>query len=224
MRNRKFLLSLLMVPACGPNVPTEGDDPREPDGGNPEKLEESCRAFYDQYLGCYGDYASSGASYETAEGGTGDYDPTDYADELCGNAAQYAEQYGPECAGAMEEAFACLSSVECDELLDDDGAGRPDACDAVFLDASQRCPGLISQCSVLGVGNGLNTCEAEASGCIDGRTYDVRCEASGATQSCTCSIDGEVTRQESIGGELECQSRQWSDEVVAACEFPPGVF
>ncbi|MBV1857841.1 MAG: hypothetical protein KUG77_05465 [Nannocystaceae bacterium] len=227
MDNRRFLLSLLVLPACEPAVSSD-DDPQTPDGGNPAKFQSSCKAFYEGYYACYEDYdgyASSG-SYETGSYETGAYEPGEYTDYVCRESEMYAAEYGTHCVGALEEIFACMSSLNCDELIgsDSDGVGVfPQACRAVIVDASERCPEMVSQCT--GIGVGFDGCEIEVSGCIDGNTYGVDCDPGGAaTRSCACERNGEVTREVLLGGELECFDEGFLDEVADACGFPAGVF
>jgi len=218
--DRRLLFSLLLVPACGPSVSVE-DDPTKPDGGDPEKFESSCRSFYASYLTCYEGYgyASSGGGYETVS-----YDPDEYVESICQMFEQYAAEYGTACIGAMEEVFACVSSLDCEEVFSDDsdGAGYvPEPCRAVFEDASERCPELIPQCGSYGVG-GFEGCQVEVSACLDDNTYGVDCEAGGATVMCACEVNGEVTREVSVGGEFSCGEEAWADELEGACGFPAG--
>lgn len=224
MNDRRLLLSLLALPACGPSVSPEGDDPRVPDGGDPKKIESSCKAAYQSMLACYDElgYGSSGGAY----GSSGSYDPSEYIDEFCGNADEYASEYGPGCAGAYEEVFACIASLDCNAIVDwqeDPDGFAPEPCRAVFVDANERCPESFPQCGGQGISFGSG-CELTASGCLDGNTYAVRCTEPGATQSCECERNGETVQTVTLPGELECGSQELSDEVADACGFPPGVF
>lgn len=220
MKNRQFLLSLLVLPACEANVPSESD-PRTPGDGDPDKIESSCRAFYNGYTACYSDaYDTEG--YGTASYDTETYDPAEYIEQLCSQVEEYAEMYGSGCAAAMQDAFACMSLLDCGELFSDDAA-FPEPCQAVFLDASERCPELFSQCSTVSGGFG-GGCEVEVSGCIDGNTYAVNCDPSGATQQCSCVLNGESTREVTLSGDAACGDEGWYDEAADACGFPRGAF
>ncbi len=200
------------------------DDPREPDGGEPQKIESSCKAAYTSVYACFesSGYGSSGGAY----GSSGSYDPGDYIDEFCGEIEEYAGAYGPGCVGAFEEVFACLASLDCDAISAWQTEGEtpaPEPCRAVFLDASERCPESFSQCGAREVGFG-GGCEEAVSGCLDGNTYAFRCTVAGATQSCDCERNGEVLQTVIVAGDLECGTQELSDELTGACEFPAGVF
>jgi len=199
------------------------DDPREPDGGDPEKILSSCTAAYSAMLSCYEEVGdgSSGGGYESS----GSYDPGEYIDELCGSTEEYVEMYGPGCAGAFEEVFACLASLDCTTILgwQESDAFAPEPCQAVFVDANERCPESFRRCASQGVSFG-GGCEVTASSCLEGETYGVRCSEPGATQTCECERNGEVEQTVTVAGDLECGTSELSDELTAACGFPPGVF
>lgn len=223
--DRRLLLSLLLLPACGPAVPSSEDDPREPDGGDPDQFQSSCRKFFEGYQACYEGYGSSGYAYETGSYDTESYDPAEYAEAICESYEEYAAAYGRACIGAMEEVFACVSSLDCEVLYGDDADAAgfvPEPCRAVYADAASRCPEMIPQCGSYGISGSL--CDVEVSECIDGNTYGVTCDAGGAGQSCRCALNGAVTREVTIGGDFECGDEGWTDEVEDACGFPPGVF
>ncbi|MCR9159513.1 MAG: hypothetical protein ACE37F_22590 [Nannocystaceae bacterium] len=221
MTNRRFLFSLLLLPACEPAV-SDNDDPRVPDGGDPEKFEESCRDFYGSYLSCYED---AGYTYDTGSYDSEGYDPAEYIEAICNSSEEYAQEYGTACVGALEEVFACMSSLDCAEVIGDDSgdanAWVPEACRAVYESAVDRCPELLSQCGTVGVG-GFEGCSVEMSGCLDGNTYAVDCDEGGATQSCVCQVNGEVTAEATVSGDLECFGEGWGTELEAACGFPRG--
>ena len=217
------MISLLVLPACRPSV-EEGDDPRKPDGGEPDKIESSCRAAYSALYGCYEElgYASSGG----ASGSSGSYDRSEYVDEVCANVDEYAGADGPACAGAYEEVFACLASLDCNAISQwqgDDDSFAPEPCQAVFLDASERCPEGFGTCATYTSSSGPG-CDQSAASCLDGNTYRVRCSEPGATQSCECERNGEVFQTVTVAGDLECGSEELFDELNDACGFPPGVF
>ncbi len=222
MKDRRLLLSLLALPACGPSV-AEVDDPREPDGGEPEKIESSCKAAYSTIYACYEElgYGSSGGYYESS----GSYDPGEYIDEFCNNAEEYAGTYGPGCVGAFEEVFACLASLDCSTIAawQEGEAFAPEPCEAVFLDANERCPESFPRCGSQGISSG-GGCELSASSCADGSIYAVRCSEPGATQSCDCEVDGAIVQTVTLPGDLDCGSAEFSDELNDACGFPAGVF
>lgn len=203
------------------------DDPREPDGGDPEKIESSCRAAYTSILACYEElgYGSSGGAY----GSSGSYDPGDYIDEFCNNVEEYAAEYGPGCPGAFEEVFACLASLDCDEITTwqtESDSVAPESCRAVFIDANERCPESFSPCGggATSGGGPEGHCESSSSGCLDGNSYAFRCSPAGATQSCECERNGEVVQTVTLPGDLGCGSQEQSQEIVDACGFPPGTF
>ena len=225
MNDRRLLLSLLALPACGPSVPPAADDPRVPDGGEPEKIESSCKASYQAMVSCYEElgYGSSGSGYGESSGA---YDPGVYIEAACAELEEYAAMYGPGCAGAYEEVFACLASLDCSTMLDwqsDEDAFVPEPCEAVYRDASERCPEGFPQCGVqeLSFGSG---CEVTASSCLDGNTYGFRCSEPGVTQSCECEVNGEAQQTVMVGGGLDCGTEELFDEVADACGFPAGVF
>ncbi|MGH1342994.1 MAG: hypothetical protein ACRBN8_15635 [Nannocystales bacterium] len=225
MNDRGLLLSLLALPACGPSV-ADVDDPRKPDGGEPENIESSCKAAYAASYACYDDlgYGSSGGGYG-GYGSSGSYDPSEYIDEICESFGQYADAYGPGCAGAFEEVFACLASLDCSVLLarQESEASVPDPCQAVFLDANARCPDGIPLCGERTISFAA-ACEVSASLCADGHSYSARCSEPGATQSCECDRNGEVVQTVTLPGELACGTPELFDELSDACGFPPGVF
>lgn len=225
MIDRRLLISLLALPACGPSVGVgDGDDPREPDGGEPEKIGSSCNAAYTAIYACYEElgYGSSGGGYESS----GSYEPGAYIEDACNQAGADAASYGPACTGAFEEVFACIASLDCNaiaEWQDDSFDFAPAACEAVFRDASQRCPEGFPQCGTRGFSSGPR-CEESASSCLDGNSYAFRCSEPGATQSCECERNGEVLQTVTLPGDLACGTQELYDELTDACGFPPGVF
>ncbi len=220
-------MSLLALPACGPSIaePNDADDPRVPDGGTPSNVESSCRAFYEASLVCYMDagdsYGSSGGYGSSgAYGSTGSYDPGDIADYYCSMLAQYGEEYGEACLGAMEEVFACIASLDCETLLQAESFSA-EPCTAVYRDANRRCPELFTACTSYGSGTG---CNLEASGCLDGSSYALKCSQAGTTRSCICEKDEQEVRTITLRGAQDCYGSEFGEEAAAACGFPEGTF
>jgi hypothetical protein len=210
VNHRRLLLSLLAVPACGPQV--DGDDPTVPDGGDPEKLGSSCRSYYGRFFACYE------AHY------TEDYDVDGMAERYCQEIETELLNYGPGCLAAYEEVFACLASLDCEELLGGDEAESRVAqpCVDVYIDASGRCPELLSLCGVVGVGFGdemSGSCSLELAGCLDGKDYAVRCSGEGDAQTCACEVDGATAQTVMLPAANGCQGT-FIDDAIEACGFP----
>lgn len=118
--------------ACGPEAPST-------DGGEHS-------AEIDAAVAACGDFATKAAQChsQSSDGGGSSYL---YQLGYCVSYLGYASHVGPACVGAVEDHFACLASLDCSELTDDDvdddvdvddtgGAERPCAMELDALDAA----------------------------------------------------------------------------------------
>ncbi len=224
MKGRTLLASLFALPACEAAV--ADDDPQVPDGGNPSKFDDSCRSYFESVYACYADESGTGGS-------TGEIDLDQYVETYCGELRATAEAYGEGCLGAYEEIFACIASLECAPLADDDTGGEqdtdgeetddsgfdpvPEPCHDVFRDAVERCPDGVPACTTLSFGGGSEgSCNVGGSNCIDGHEYGVEC----MDGSCDCLVDDAVVRSITLPSDLDCLDETWLEEARTACDFP----
>ncbi len=221
MKGRSLLFSLLAVPACQAAVPASvdeaEDDPRVPDGGDPEQFDASCEAYFRAYYTCYedGEYGSSGGP-----------DLDAYVTMVCAEIKADAESEGPGCLAAYEEVLACIASLDCASLPSDGGNETfPEPCTDVYRGAIERCPGGFSACTSGSVGagddpeTGVEACEVEATGCIDGHVYAADCtRESGWT--CDCKVDGESIGTATIATDDACFGDEFRGALGEACGFP----
>lgn len=216
MKGRTLLFTLLAVPACEAAVDESEDDPRVPDGGSPERFDSSCEAYFRSYYACYEE------EYDTS----GDVNLDAYVAMICAEIKADAESEGPGCLGAYEEVMACIASLDC-ASLPSDGANEtfPEPCADVYRDAIERCPEGLSACTSGSVGaggdpeTGVEGCEVEATGCIDGHVYAADCTRDGSW-TCDCKIDGESIGTAAIPVDGECFGDEWREALGEACGFP----
>ena len=217
MKGRTLLFTLLAVPACEAAVDESSDDPTVPDGGDPERFESSCEAYFRSYYACYED--EYGPVSE-------DVDLDAYVEMTCAELKAQAEADGPGCVGAFEEVMACIASLDCAPILSDGGdVTFPEECADVYRDAVERCPEGLSACTSGSIGaggdpeTGMEGCEVEATGCIDGHVYAADCTRDDGW-TCDCKIDDESIGTATIPVEGECFSDEWRDALADACGFP----
>ena len=130
-----MLLLACGLAACGPSSDgaTSGAHEAEVDDAI-----SACSAFATKLDQCYGDTSSGSAGYGYAN----------YLSALgyCITYLGYAEQSGPACKNAIEEMYACISKLDCDQLIVTEGgdggstsASEPDPCAAEQMAADAAC-------------------------------------------------------------------------------------
>ena len=215
----RLLFAMSALPACGPGV---ADDPRIPDGGDPNKFVQSCVAMYRSLYACYEE------AYDGAYGSEGVAPSADYLRDLCREYRDDIEpDEGAECLAAAEEVFACLASLDCAELSDGDFEGPvQDACIDVYRDASAQCPTMFSPCAVQGVSGGGAGCGLSVSACLDGGTYAIECTEAAPEQprTCACQRDGVEAATVTLPEGQGCSNDAFAAWAEEACAFPEGVF
>lgn len=119
-----LLLACGMPAACGPATePSDGSGGGG--GGNAADVDDAiaaCGAWATKQTACFEENSTSGGYYYGYAG--------NYLSNLgyCFLYLGYAESTGPACRGAIEEQFACLATLDCDELIisetSDDSGGN----------------------------------------------------------------------------------------------------
>lgn len=166
-------------------------------------LVEACVDLYTTYQDCYGGY---GYSDEEIVG-------------LCMQTETYTEMYeGENCVTLVTEHMVCLSSLSCRELENNDFFDGP--CSKTYANGNAECPEAFAFCEGGGGGGGPDGCELESSGCLDGNTYGVACDA----MTCTCLLNGVEGDTFASPGADACFDENFGDGAAAACGFPAGIF
>jgi hypothetical protein len=115
-RSHDFLLLLAygLPVACGPST-----EPGPGSGGGEQQ------ADVDAAIAACGDFAAKQAQCYAEDVDSGGYPGYGYLSVLgyCISYLGYAQYVGPACRGAMEDHFACLAELDCDELVIEDGFG-----------------------------------------------------------------------------------------------------
>ncbi len=104
-------------PATADDAPTTVET-GDPDEGTTGDVPDVCQTYAQHYTECFpGSDASVAAQY-------------------CAMYLGYGEYYGAACIGAMEEVFACLSTVDCGAWESE----RTPICEAEYADLDAACP------------------------------------------------------------------------------------
>jgi hypothetical protein len=98
----------------GPTTVSTGDD----DAGTTGAVPEICEGYAQHYAECFPEY------------GTG------MAAQYCASYLGYGEEYGPACTGALEDVFACLTTIDCAAWESE----RTPICEAEYAAVTTACP------------------------------------------------------------------------------------
>lgn len=253
-RSRLFLLSMVGVPAaCGPGVAPGGSGyvtpiPIDDDEGLDPATDtrtDGCEAFLAQLHACYGsrpDYGGEyggefggsygeGGGYYTSDGGL--RFPTDIKGECDAFYADYIAYYGPRCADAFDDAYACMAGLPCQSLDFDSGDfGTPCLDDFVEVEQACQVSGNVETgqepdpdsgfegCDAPLVSNDTNICVAQYTNCTDGNSYIVTCTPppEGGLHVCVCQTNGVDT--DSFQLENPCADGTYESLAPTTCGYP----
>lgn len=104
-----LLGAMMVVPACTERPPSDEDggvDPQEQDAL--DEAIELCKPYGRKLAGCYAEaYPGEAPGYVATVG-------------YCVASLGYSGSEVPECGDAMADYFACITALDCDELVGDD--------------------------------------------------------------------------------------------------------